>query len=294
MYAVCAAVYGLLALEVSADLGIAMLLLWAAALLGTVLWARRQRRIARDRHDLCGGCLQVVDDVSSGVCPSCGRKLDEVGIQTSTPTLSRRSKRFAIIWTAIFLLGAYPILSLVGIDVSCRWPRDCPNVRGLTSTTPGLSLISVAVLRPPDAPRAGIARLFIRDLGRGLIVDLETLTFLEELGDDRSASVGQTPFSSSAFLAWLKDAGVNSDDPAVQLDVEDLVRLLERLARGQTWDEASAGVSRFQIQRMVQMGPPEPWYWEIAVPAWVLLWLCGIWIGVRRRWPTATLQQEGS
>lgn len=274
-----------------------LLLLFVVGVIAVALIARR-RRGHRVTEPVCGQCGYRVQGLPTFTCPECGADLREVGIETpqharplgplsrgllwtlilpipallvtcipAAPLLPRRAQQTQTISLGQPLSRAYRTLCLYADGNFTVWPWQLGRV-------PTLQRVHV-ILVPPAAQVPAV-----------LDVDLASMTYqLSKLEPKGPRVVAVGSLDLPALNDWFAANGVDTADPCVPVEAEAVLSVIQGARagnmvppRGNCFLEVSVGSGSASTLIPAVWAPP-------VLGFWVLVWLAGLWMCVRRRRP---------
>lgn len=248
----------------------------------------RSYRRYRD-HAACGACGYPAKGLGSFQCPECGADLREVGI--TTPQALRRvgpvgkvvfwTIGLAIIaWIATegFIKPVMPQVETVSIRRSFQRPSSGEYV-GISLHAEGQRLLWRGEAREPNVWGVGAFRQLALRLEHHAppesVLDVDLIqnraTAVRRRNQAGSAVIDLTPQS---LLAWMQSEGIDTTQPGVALEVNTILKAIDRIASGDEQMPPSTpafafspgGVSRNSGRRFEGADP-------YILAGWIVIWL---------------------
>lgn len=275
-----------------------------------VLWkGLRHQSVQPDPQ--CGHCGYGVRGISTMMCPECGSNLQQVGIITPPLQNLRRTSRLG--WAVGWLLAILPI-SLLGSAYTLF--RFGPNEtrfafrQGITCHTSALNVVMRAevsariqywgYVSPPIIPasqRQLTLRLeYPRKSPICLHADARTWrSWLTGQSGSTPGDLGQ--FNGNAIQTWLAATGCDISKPGIDETTDTIPLLISRNMSGPPLGlSAFAGSGKplgaapltnaeyiyLQDVRFDNSAGLQWWGILVAAAFWLLIWLLGIWLVLRR------------
>jgi len=269
--------------------GLFILLLLAMIVgLVAVVWARRRKR-PKISEPSCGQCGYAVRGLPGFTCPECGSDLREVGIATPQMRPTGSPILAAIGWTVL--------VAVVGLIATQRISNSLPR-RSLKQETQTLGHPRSKTYREIAMKTEGTTvggRFCLETIVLTLApttgnvitmgIDPNDLSYTYKNAQNRQVR-SSAPLEVNALLSWMRMADIDTENPGVQKEANEVLQYLQRAASGimstyqfKQFSSNRRGSRTSSISRSV-------WLLPSVLLFWVAVWLLGTW-RIMRRQPAA-------
>lgn len=254
----------------------------------------------------CERCRYPVAGLTSLHCPECGTNLHLTGVITPTMEMRRRGGLLPAIaaWTYLIGVVCVGIPALFGGIFMVRSATTAMSSGPQTWTTP---------LAPASGayPSATIATTSLMGMGSSAATDI-TITLALSDGsahtfqldpatnsytttDPQGSTTAPSPYSSTAISTWFTTAGLNTADPKIAAEADELEAVVNIVQISPLVQPSTMSLKAFTAGplsytggagQVFSSGPdPNPWLIALLVGGIVLfvIWLAGLWFIITRR-----------
>ena len=294
-------------------MGLIVLAIPVACLLGLVwLWVRVLRKPTM-QHAVCGHCQYIVEGLPTLFCPECGSDFRKVGIQTPSRQGHVEPANFLAAWTALLLplamlisgvvisIGPQRVIARSSASLSPQsksfgevtlrfWSEfgtaGFSGGGGMSTSSGGGGGGNTVTFGPSGSTPARVAdriELTISAGGMNPPADLApALRVYPGTGTYRYGNTSGNGFSQSTLEDWLAELGFSAQTSGLRADAGELFALLDACARGRpsfttTRYGSIVGSSSSRQQ------DPHPWLLGGVALFWLGVYVAGIVLYRRRR-----------
>jgi hypothetical protein len=231
----------------------------------------------------CAACGYAVRGLEKLICPECGSDLRLVGITTPHARTRMSPVGRALLWTMLLPIPALSLSAVISDALPAHSTREQRIDMGKPQSGAYGSVVIFGYGSGPSGsvPVATVTMRFSTATGLSPTLLINGLDLTFELDDGRQRTPGLGEFSQDAVIAWMSTAGVDTGDPAVAQEAEDLYERTLAVALG-----GSAGPSPHfpgTTSSSFRRRSPPPWFAPTAILFWLLIWVGGIVVTLRRR-----------
>lgn len=263
---------------------------------------------AADADSQCGRCGYCVRGLDGPVCPECGADLRVVGVTTPAARRRRRLRpwAWAILWT-LALPGPAIVVTVLLQRFVAPHVYEASGGRVIFVQAPYLDATVRVEVQGRETRWGGVDRLRnvpLRHMALELVTPASKAGRLHvDLGagtcritDPFGRPLGSRPFTAEAVLAWLALAGFDPGDPRAASRARDVhTAAVETTATpppsftmlGDRQTDAAGPATTVPLVTAhpayaYMLHQPVEWFYPGAAGAWLLLWVAGLWLIIRR------------
>ena len=259
-----------------------LLVIGSSAVLGGLLIRRHQRLPG----PACGRCGYLVKGLPGWLCPECGSDLREVGIRVPGMYGPVPVAWKLVVWTLVILLLSVSSVTVVPQHILFVFTEnrygELPELPSHTYKCIDVETIGYGY-RQPTRPQKLSFRLKPRSAASQ---PANTITMHIGLPDFTCRYNGHNDVASSELtrqriLEWMTDSGIDTQDPKVLNQADDLFRLAGQLRQG-----SNLGATGLLSANAMSAGARPPvWAVPMLVAVWLIIWVTGLWYIRRTRRP---------
>ncbi len=264
-----------------AFIGLFVLFVAGAAVMVITVLLRRGR--ASVKQASCGSCQYPIEGLTGMTCPECGGDLRQVGIITPRRNVTSGPLLWIILWSLILPFPAVFISRLIWVSLPVSWN----NTRYITlHPADDETYVSVSVeIWFHDAPDANVyewASFQLNDAegsaGDPFVMNLANRQW--RVGFDDAQPFNAESVTAVDVAGWMHEALDQREQDDYQAQAQALLAYtataaaLQPMVMGEQFNNVS-------INAVTRQSRPD-WVFPLAWTFWIVTWLCGIWLIVRR------------